>query len=77
MKVIHLITDHRRDAGAGNSGSTGIGGWAVVVILLLLLVGAGAIADFGWTVSSADVPVSGYVALASSTLESRVKSEIG
>jgi hypothetical protein len=70
MKVIHLIADHRRDAGAGNSGSTGIGGWAVVIILLLLLVGAGAIADFGWTVS-------GYVALASSTLESRVKSEIG
>jgi hypothetical protein len=43
----------------------GAGSWAVVVVLLLLLAGTAVIVYQGWTLASgADVPVSGYVAMA-------------
>lgn len=41
-----------------------IGWWAVVTVLPSLLVAAGVIGYLGWTISDADVPVSGYVAMA-------------
>ena len=38
--------------------------WIVFTVLILLLVGSGAIGYFGWTIGDADVPTSGYVAMA-------------
>ena len=64
MTVLPSTRDYRRDAGAEDPRSTGIGGWAIVAVLLLLLVGAGAIGYFGWTISNTDVPTAGYVAMA-------------
>ena len=54
----------RQDPGTENRPSNSIGVWIVVIVLLALLVAAGAIAYFGWTISNADVPISGYVAMA-------------
>jgi hypothetical protein len=42
----------------------GVGGWVVIAVLLLLLGYAGFIAYRGLTLDSADVPTSGYVAMA-------------
>jgi mannitol-specific phosphotransferase system IIBC component len=43
----------------------GAGSWAVVVVLLLLLAGTAVIVYQGWTLANgADVPASGYVAMA-------------
>jgi len=41
-----------------------LGGWVVIAVLLLLLGGAGFIAYRGLTLDNADVPTSGYVAMA-------------
>ena len=41
-----------------------VGGWIVIAVLLLLLGGAGFIAYRGLTFDNADVPTSGYVAMA-------------
>lgn len=38
--------------------------WSVVAVLLLMLMAAGVIGYLGWTISDADVPTSGYVAMA-------------
>jgi hypothetical protein len=63
MAFLHLTGDRRQDAGTENPGN-GIGGWIVIAILLLLLVGTGVIVYLGWTLSNADVPIAGYVAMA-------------
>jgi len=44
--------------------SAGISTWAVVTVLILLLVATGVLGYIGWTSSEADVPTSGYVAMA-------------
>jgi hypothetical protein len=47
------------------SARLGVGSWAVVAVLLLLLAGTAVIVYQGWTLANgADVPVSGYVAMA-------------
>jgi hypothetical protein len=63
VSFVRLARSRRHDAGTENPSSNGIGAWIVVTVLLLLLIAAGAIAYFGWTISNADVPISGYVAM--------------
>lgn len=41
-----------------------LGTWIVVTVLILLLVASGVIGYLGWTSGDADVPTSGYVAMA-------------
>jgi len=64
MAFFPLTRGLRLGGGGENAGGAGIGGWAIVTILFLLLIGAGGVAYFGWTISSVDVPISGYVAMA-------------
>jgi hypothetical protein len=64
MTFVPFTWTRRQDAGAENADRTGIGGWALVIILLLLLLGAGAVGYVGWTLSSVQVPIYGYVAMA-------------
>ncbi|WP_315834889.1 hypothetical protein [Bradyrhizobium prioriisuperbiae] len=52
------------DAGIENPSGNRISGSLVVAVLVLLLVAAGVIGYLGWTISNADVPMSGYVAMA-------------
>ncbi|RTL77270.1 MAG: hypothetical protein EKK35_17970 [Bradyrhizobiaceae bacterium] len=42
----------------------GLGAWMVVIVLLLLLATTVLAAYLGWTLGDADVPASGYIALA-------------
>jgi hypothetical protein len=56
---------NRRPVGEIEKSSTNsIGGWIVITVLLLLFAAAGVIGYLGWTISNADVPMSGYVAMA-------------
>jgi hypothetical protein len=51
----------------------GIGSWVILIVLLALLVGTGILIRFGWILGDgADVPVSGYVAMAFGVLVSLV-----
>jgi hypothetical protein len=52
------------DDGIASPSGKRIGGWIVITVLLLLLAAAGVIGYLGWTISNADVPMSGYVAMA-------------
>jgi len=52
------------NAGSESRSGGRIGGWIVVFVLLLLLAATGAMGYFGWVTSNADVPTSGYVAMA-------------
>ncbi|SHL83620.1 hypothetical protein [Bradyrhizobium lablabi] len=49
---------------ASSSRRNGVGAWLVVTVLMLLLVAAAVIGYLGWTLGDADVPTSGYVAMA-------------
>ena len=43
----------------------GVGSWIVLIVLLLLLIATGVVIYFGWILASgADVPTSGYAAMA-------------
>lgn len=44
--------------------SVGIGAWTILIILLSLLAATVLVAYLGWTLGNADVPASGYVAMA-------------
>ena len=64
MTLFSFKRDDRQQAGTADPQGSGFGRSAVVVVLLLLLASAGAIGYFGWTISNADVPLAGYVAMA-------------
>ena len=49
---------------ASSSRRNSLGGWLVVTVLMLLLVASAVIGYLGWTLGNADVPTSGYVAMA-------------
>ena len=56
MTIDSIITSMR---------SMGRGSWAILVLLLLMLVGTAVLSYLGWTsAAGADVPASGYIALA-------------
>jgi hypothetical protein len=50
--------------GIANVSGNRIGVSIVIAVFLLLLAAAGVIGYLGWTTSNADVPTSGYVAMA-------------
>jgi hypothetical protein len=64
MKRFPFTIDRLQGVGAGNWRINGLGGWTVITVLALLLVAAGVIGYLGWTLSDAEVPVAGYVAMA-------------
>lgn len=64
MTFVRLVRNRRLDDGIENPSGNRVGGWIVIAVLLLLLAGAGAIGYLGWTLSNADVPIFGYVAMA-------------
>ena len=49
---------------SANPRNSRLGAWSVLAVLLLLLMAAVVIGYLGWTISDADVPTSGYVAMA-------------
>ncbi len=51
-------------SGTANPRNNRVARWSVVAVLLLMLMAAGVIGYLGWTISDADVPTSGYVAMA-------------
>jgi hypothetical protein len=74
LKTIAPFEEHSpmKDRSSGNEGEIrpdgsrriGIGTWIVVAVLLGLLVASGVVAYLGWTLEDADVPASGYIAMA-------------
>jgi hypothetical protein len=57
-------TRDRPDIEPSNPRHNLLGTWAVVIVLSAFLVAAGIIGYLGWTSTDADVPTSGYVAMA-------------
>jgi hypothetical protein len=64
MTFVPLTRNRPLDAGIENPPGNRIGRWIVIAVLSLLLATAGVIGYLGWTISNADVPMSGYVAMA-------------
>ncbi len=58
MSFLHLSRSRPRER------SSNLGAWIAVTVLSLLLVAAGVTGYIGWTISNADVPIAGYVAMA-------------
>jgi hypothetical protein len=57
-------TDDGAATGASNPRRKRLATWTVIAVLSLLLIAAGVLAYQGWNSTDADVPASGYVALA-------------
>ena len=64
MKLSSFRMDRLQGIGAGEWRIKGLGDWTVITVLGLLLVAAIVIGYLGWTLSDAQVPIAGYVALA-------------
>lgn len=58
------LTGSRSDAESPTRCQDVLGAWIVVAVLSAFLVVAGIIGYFGWTSTDANVPTSGYVAMA-------------
>lgn len=64
------MTEARKDTAVAGTSATehaslGIGSWAIIVVLIVLLGATVFVAYIGWKFGSgADVPISGYVAMA-------------
>jgi hypothetical protein len=55
----------RKSAETTMSARMGVGSWIILIVLLSLLVATGVVIYFGWTLGNgADVPSSGYAAMA-------------
>jgi flagellar basal body-associated protein FliL len=59
------VGEDRTSAENGVPARLGVGSWIVLIVLLSLLVATGVVIYFGWTLANgADVPASGYAAMA-------------
>ena len=64
MKLFPVTMDRLQGVGAGDWRISGLGNWTIIAALGLLLAAAGVICYLGWTLSDAQVPLAGYVAMA-------------
>jgi hypothetical protein len=52
------------DGNGSRRSGTGLGAWIIVVVLIALLAATAVLAYRGWMLGNAEVPASGYIALA-------------
>jgi hypothetical protein len=64
MVMTETGSNDRPGLEVSSSHRNSLGGWLVVTVLMLLLIASAVIGYLGWTVGNADVPASGYVAMA-------------
>jgi flagellar basal body-associated protein FliL len=59
------VGEDRTSAETDMPARLGVGSWVILIVLLSLLVATGVVIYFGWTLANgADVPASGYAAMA-------------